>query len=266
MKRRIKGALVLAIVLLVSAMFFVSTIKNEPKSSASTKLYTYTVVSTYPHDTNAFTEGLLYSNGELFESTGLYGKSALRRVDLETGNVLKQVTLQNQFFGEGIAIVNSAIIQLTYREHIGFVYDKATFALLSNFTVSTESWGITFDGNRLIMSDGTNKLYFLDPETYQSTGYVEVHDGNASITELNELEFINCAVYANVWRQQKVAVINPGNGEVEAWIDLSGLINSTSLGIEEVLNGIAYNPKNDTLLVTGKNWPQLFEIKLILSK
>jgi glutamine cyclotransferase len=264
--KQLPTAVILAVlvVLLLSSIVLVTIMNKEP-SSFTTPRYTCTVVNAYPHDRNAFTEGLVIADGVLYESTGLYGSSTLRRVDLETGNVLQEVTLPNQFFGEGITIVNDTIIQLTYREHMGFIYDKNSLNLLSNFTYSTEGWGITFDGNRLIMSNGTDNLTFLDPATHQNIGHVEVHDGNISVSELNELEYVKGDVYANIWLQQKIAIINPKTGQVKAWIDLTQLENPMALNAENVSNGIAYDAKNDTLFVTGKNWPQLFEIKLVPS-
>jgi glutamine cyclotransferase len=225
--------------------------------------YTYSVVSTYAHDPNAFTEGLIFDNGFLYESTGLSGNSTLRRVDLATGNVLQLYSLPDQYFGEGITLVGDRIIQLTWQSHVGFVYDKYTFELLQNFSYPTEGWGITYDGSQLIMSDGTANLYFLDPVTFQKTGQVQVHDANGPVVRLNELEYINGKVYANIWLENKFAVINPQTGQVEAWIDLSGIIDQQNLDGNSVLNGIAYDANTGRLFVTGKMWPQLFEIKLV---
>jgi len=263
------AVIVIVAALLVSGIILTSMNGRQPSSPsasstpATAATYTYNVVHAYPHDTNAFTEGLAYSNGALYESTGIYGDSTLRRVDLQTGNVEQEAKLPTQFFGEGITLVNDTIIQLTWQEHVGFVYDRNNFTLLRNFTYPTEGWGLTYDGGRLIMSDGSDKLYFLDPVTYQNTGQVQVRDGAASISNLNELEYVNGGVYANIWRQQKIAVINPQTGQVKAWIDLTGLQGSAALSSEEVLNGIAYDAGNDRLFVTGKDWPQLFEIELV---
>jgi glutamine cyclotransferase len=225
--------------------------------------YTYSVVNTYAHDSNAFTEGLIFDNGFLYESTGLNGNSTLRRVDLATGNVLQLCSLPDQYFGEGITLVGDKIIQLTWQSHVGFVYDKYTFELLQNFSYPTEGWGITYDGSQLIMSDGTANLSFLDPVTFQKTGQVQVHDANGPVGMLNELEYINGKVYANIWLENKIAVINPQTGQVEAWIDLSGIIDQQNLDGNSVLNGIAYDANTGRLFVTGKMWPQLFEIKLV---
>jgi glutamine cyclotransferase len=225
-------------------------------------LYTYSIVNTYHHDENAFTEGLVYENDSLYESTGLYGNSTLRRVNLETGEPLQLYTLPDEYFGEGITIFDDKIIQLTWREHKGFVYDRRSFDLLQEFNYSTEGWGITCDGTRLIMSDGTANLYFLDPATFEKVGQVEVHD-TAPVTQINELEYINGKVYANIWMKEKIAIINPQTGQVEGWIDLSGIQDRQNQDADKVLNGIAYDAEGDRLFVTGKMWPHLFEIKLI---
>lgn len=253
---------IVTLVLLVAAMFLVLA---DDKLANSTALhYTYSVVNVYPHDTNAFTEGLVFENGFLYESTGLYGNSSLRRVDLETGEVLQLRTLQSQYFAEGIAIVGDEIVQLTWQSRLGFVYDKATFSLLREFEYPTEGWGLTYDGKRLIMSDGTSNLYFLDPVTFRRIGQVVVHD-TGPVTELNELEYIKGAVYANIWGQNKIAVINPQTGQVTVWIDLTGIQDSKNQYPNNVLNGIAYDTNGDRLFVTGKMWPHIFEIKLIPS-
>jgi glutamine cyclotransferase len=185
---------------------------------------------------------------------------------LITGEVLQEYTLPSQYFGEGIAIVNNTIIQLTWQSHIGFIYDKNTFALIGNFSYPTEGWGLTFDGKRLIMSDGSDNLYFLNPTTFQRTGQVKVHDGNTNIANINSLQYINGDVYANIWQTNQIAIINPQTGQVEAWIELTGLpaavaANSNS---NAVLNGIAYDQQNNRLFVTGKDWPSLYQIKLVL--
>ncbi|MEM4244469.1 MAG: glutaminyl-peptide cyclotransferase, partial [Candidatus Bathyarchaeia archaeon] len=228
--------------------------------------YTYEVVKVYPHDPNAFTQGLVIEHGVLYEGTGLWGCSTLRRVDLETGTILQMRSLPDEFFGEGITIFGDEIIQLTWQNQIGFVYDKQTFQLLRNFSYPTEGWGITHDGNRLIMSDGTANLYFLDPETFQRIEQVEVRDGNVPVARLNELEFVKGDVYANVWGEEKIAIINPQTGQVKGWIDLTGIYTQASQNPNSVLNGIAYDAESDRLFVTGKLWSHLFEIKLIERK
>lgn len=221
----------------------------------------YTIVNMYNHDENAYTQGLVYEDGWLYESTGIYGYSTLRRVKLETGEVLQLYALPDGYYGEGIAIVGDRIIQLTWLENKGFVYDKHSFELLQEFNYSTEGWGITYDGNRLIMSDGTANLYFIDPQTFEKVGQVEVHE-TAPVTQINELEYIKGKVYANIWKEEKIAVINPQTGQVERWIDLSGIQDIENPNVDKVLNGIAYDVKEDRLFVTGKMWPNLFEIEV----
>jgi glutamine cyclotransferase len=218
-------------------------------------------VKTYPHDTAAFTQGLIYDNGFLFESTGGFGVSSLRRVDLETGTVLQQYNLPN-YFCEGLTLVGDTLIQLTWQSQIGFVYDKETFTLIGNFSYPTEGWGLTFDGNRLIMSDGSSKLLFLDPLTYQKTGEVNVLDGDKPITNINELEYINGDIYANIWMSQKIAIINPQTGQVKGWLDLTGINPQPITNPDSVLNGIAYDQETGRLFVTGKNWSYLYQIEI----
>ena len=249
-------------VIALSAVLIVLLI-DKPANSGPIS-YSYSIVNTYPHDENAFTQGLLFDNGVLYESTGLYGSSSLRRVELETGKILQSYALPPQYFGEGITIFDDKIIQLTWLENKSFVYDKQSFALLQEFSYSTEGWGITSDGNRLIMSDGTSTLYFLDPVTFQRIGQVEV-TANGPVEMLNELEYIKGKVYANIWEEEKIAIINPSTGQVEGWINLSGLQNAENQNTLNVLNGIAYDAKEDRLFVTGKNWPQLFEINLTVA-
>jgi glutamine cyclotransferase len=231
----------------------------DPSTSNGPTSYTYKIVKTYRHDPSAFTEGLVFDNGVLYESTGL--TSSLRRVDLESGNVLQKVSLSEEYFGEGLAVVNYSLVQLTWQNQIGFIYDKSTFSLLGNFSYNTEGWGLTYDGNRLIMSDGSSKLTFLDPITFQKNGQVIVHDGKTSIANINELEYVNGDVYANIWLQQKIAIIDPQNGNVKGWIDLTGIYQSHN--IDDVLNGIAYDSQNNRLFITGKYWPNLYQIIII---
>jgi glutamine cyclotransferase len=250
---------VLLLVLPVVLLVFV----NSPGNSTALH-YTFSVVNVYPHDANAFTEGLVFDSGFLYESTGLYGNSSLRRVDLETAEVLQRVSLQAQYFGEGIAVVGDKIVQLTWQSHVGFVYNKASFNLAQEFQYPTEGWGLTYDGSRLIMSDGSANLYFLDPVTFQRIGQVAVHD-TGPVTELNELEYINGTVYANVWGEEKIVEINPQNGQVTAWIDLTGIQDLKNHDANNALNGIAYDANGHRLFVTGKMWPHIFEISPIPS-
>jgi glutamine cyclotransferase len=260
-KQHLAGILIAITVLALGSItyFLLST-----KTPDSTILhYTYEIVNEYPHDENSFTEGLAFDNSVLYESTGLYGNSTLRKVDLETGNSLAVYYLPIQFFGEGITIFGDRVIQLTWTSHKAFVYDKQSLNLLEEFSYPTEGWGITNDGNQLIMSDGTATIYFLNPQTFEKIGQVEVHDVSGPVTSLNELEYVNGDVYANVWEEERIAIINIQTGEVKAWIDLSGLYDATQVDPDNVLNGIAYDANGNSLFVTGKRWPQLFQIKLI---
>jgi glutamine cyclotransferase len=262
-KLYLTAILIVAAVLVVSSAALV--LLNSRPANTGPLRYTYEVVKVYPHDEDAFTQGLVIDNGVLYEGTGLWGRSSLRRVDLETGKVTQIFSLPGAVFGEGITVFGDKIIQLTWQSHKGFVYDKDSFELLQEFSYPTEGWGITNNGSLLIMSDGSANLYFLDPETFKEVGQVEVHD-NGPVTNLNELEYINGEVYANVWGEDKIAVINPVSGQVTAWIDLTGIYNQEVTDPDSVLNGIAYDTDGGRLFVTGKLWSQLFEIKLIAVK
>jgi glutamine cyclotransferase len=224
--------------------------------------YTYQVVNTFPHDPEAFTQGLVFENGIMYEGTGLYGNSSIRKVDLETGKVLQIYNLPMQYYGEGITVYKDTLIQLTLESNKGFVYDKTSLDLLREFSYSTQGWGITHNGDRIIMSDGTSTLNFLNPETFNKIGQIEVHDVNGPLEMINELEYINGKIYANIWKTDNIAIIDPQNGHVTGWINLSGLLDTRDYGEPaDVLNGIAYDAKADRLFVTGKLWPLLFEIK-----
>jgi glutamine cyclotransferase len=256
---------IIATVVLVASFSVLVLLNSRPVDNTSV-YYTYDVVTVYPHDRNAFTEGLVIEKGVLYESTGLYGNSTLRRIELETGKILQTYVLANQYFGEGITILGDTIIQLTWQSHIGFVYDKHSFELLRNFSYPTEGWGLTNNGSTLIMSDGTATLYFLDPETFEKVGQIEVHDDAGPVANLNELEYVHGQVYANIWGQDKIAVINPQTGQVSGWIDLTGINKQETQGKNMVLNGIAYDVESDRLFVTGKMWSQLFQINVIALK
>ena len=224
----------------------------------------FSVVQTFPHDRAAFTQGLEFHDGIFYESTGEFGHSTLRKVDPKTGKVLEQVKLKDDQFGEGLTIVDDKIVQLTWRNGIGFVYDKNTLKKLSEFPYqsSKEGWGLCFDGRRLIKSDGTNRLYFLNKDTYREEGSVEVYNHRGPIESLNELEFINGKVYANVYLQDIIVIINPETGEVEGELNLIGLLPQKDRDDQtDVLNGIAYDRKGDRLFVTGKKWNTMFQIK-----
>jgi glutamine cyclotransferase len=229
--------------------------------------YTYEVINTWPHDPQAFTQGLVYHQGYLYESTGQNCCSSLRRVNLQTGQVLNKVDVSSDFFAEGLTIHNSRAIQLTWLTKQGFVYDVATFGLLRTFTYQGEGWGLTHDGRSLIMSDGTAELKFLNPDTFQLERSILVLDGAVPVTRLNELEYINGEVFANVWLTDNIVRINPQSGKITGRIDLTGLLSPEDrLGPVDVLNGIAYDPVQGRLFVTGKLWPKLFEIRLKLKR
>lgn len=229
-----------------------------------TPVFGYKIVNTYPHDTNSFTQGLIFDKGVLYESTGLNGHSAVKIVDLKTGKTLKSHELPDNYFGEGIAIIENKIIQLTWRSKTGFVYDKKTLKLIKKFSYQTQGWGITYDGKYLIISDGSAVLYFMDPNTFKVVGTLEVYGDNGKVSKLNELEYINGEIYANIWGTEKIARINPKTGRVTAWIDLSGLLNKEDKKNRvDILNGIAFNSDKGRLFVTGKLWPKLFEIELV---
>ena len=264
MNRRIARLLMLpALVLLVSAC----SACGMTSTPEGVKHYTFRIVNEFPHDTGAFTQGLLFHEGFLYESTGIRGQSSLRKVELETGTVVQQRNLPSQYFGEGLALFEGCLVQLTWTSRTGFIYNLDTFDLLGEFSYDTEGWGITHDGSRLIMSDGSHILRFLDPTTFEVLGQVPVFDGIQPINRLNELEFIDGEVYANVWMTDEIVIINPATGAVTGRIDLGELKNflpaGTNLGRDDVLNGIAHDAANDRLFVTGKRWPRLFEIELI---
>jgi glutamine cyclotransferase len=224
----------------------------------------YEVLQSFPHDPRAWTEGLIFVDGVLYEGTGReHGPATLSKLDLDTGAVLQRCVLPNDFFGEGVTIFGDTIYQLTWQSHVGFVYDKSSFAFRSAWSYSTEGWGLTHDGTRLIMSDGTATLHFLDPETLVETGRIDAYDENGPVIRLNELEYIHGEVYANVWPTDRIARIDPQSGQVLGWIDLSGLLGPADRAqpVAE-LNGIAYDADRDRLFVTGKLWPKLFEIRL----
>ena len=233
-------------------------------ATVSVPVYTYRVVQTYPHDAEAWTQGLVYHEGFLYEGTGLRGHSFLRRVDLETGEVKQSLPLEDSFFGEGIVIWEDRLYQLTWQSRTGFIYDWQTFQPLGSWTYDTEGWGLTHDGTHLIMSDGTPVLRFLDPETLAVMRQVEVRAQSGPVVWLNELEYVNGEIYANVWPTDRIVRIAPETGKVAGWIDMKGLLTPNERGEEvDVFNGIAYDSDNDRLFVTGKYWPKLFEIRLI---
>ena len=232
-------------------------------TAPDTPIFDYEVVETYPHDPEAYTQGLQYVDGELYEGTGLLGRSSLRRVDLATGEVLQQIELADQYFGEGIVVIDDRIYQLTWQSHVAFLYDRESFELIDEFSYPTEGWGLTYDGEALIMSDGSSTLYHRDPETFEEVAQVVVRDGNAPVNFLNELEYIDGEVWANIWQTDEVVIIDPVSGQVTARVDFSGLLPPDVKAEADVLNGIAYDAENDRIFVTGKFWPTLFEVELV---
>ncbi len=238
------------------------TVLNNTKP----KIYTYKIVNTYPHDITSYTQGLEFYNGELYESTGQYRESKLRKVDYKTAEVLKNINLQSQYFGEGLTVLNDKIYQLTWRENTGFVYDVNSFEKLSSFTYgkSNEGWGLCNDGTRIFKSDGTENIWLLNPETLAEEETIQVYREKGKVVGLNELEWVNGKIYSNLYQFNGVAIINPKNGAMDAVIDFSPLrkLVTQHQGLD-VLNGIAYNPDTNTLFVTGKRWDKLFEVEII---
>ena len=223
----------------------------------------YIVTQTFPHDTSAYTQGLLYQDGVFFESTGEYGHSTVRQVDVATGSVLASVALAPSRFGEGLALFGNRLYQLTWQSHIGYVYDVSSLALVDSFPYEGEGWGLTTDGVSLIMSDGTDTLRFLDPQTYRVTRKLGVRDGESPLKKINELELVHGVLLANIYQSDWVVAIDPQTGRIRRWMDLSGLLPEQSRSATtDVLNGIAYDSVGNRLFVTGKRWPTLFEIRL----
>jgi glutaminyl-peptide cyclotransferase len=233
-----------------------------PQTAESIPVYSVRVVKEYPHDSTAFTQGLEFHNGFLYESTGEYGQSTLRKVSLETGKTVKKIALAPTYFGEGLTLLDGKIYQLTWTTKKGFVYDAQTFRETGQFSYDTEGWGLTNDGHSLILSDGTNQIHFLDPQTFRTTKSIEVYAGSEAVANLNELEYVDGLIYANIWHAPKIAKIDPQSGEVKAWVDLSALERKNENGGEGVLNGIAYDAEGHRLFVTGKDWAKLFQIEI----
>lgn len=239
--------------------------KHSPnRAQKNIKNWGYKVKAKLPHDRNSFTQGLEVIGDYFYEGTGLYGESKILKVEKATGNIVKSYTIDRRFFGEGITVWNNKIYQITWKEHKGFVYDLETFDLLQEFSIDTEGWGLTHDDQNLILSDGSSTIYFIDPETFETVSTINVKDGKSLISNINELEYINGEIWANLWYTHKIARINPKNGEVKSWINLFGLLHAEERqGREDVLNGIAYDSESDTVYVTGKLWPKIFEIELV---
>jgi len=240
-----------------------STTSGDKGSKQSVPVYGYEVVHVFPHDRDAFTQGLIFHEGNWIESTGEVGRSSLRRVEIDSGKVLQQVDVAPPYFAEGITLLKGKIFQLTWQHQVGFVYDGLTFEKSGEFKYSGEGWGLTNDGQSLILSDGTNKIRFIDPDNFQVTKTIAVLDGHTAIAEINELEYVKGEIYANIWHADRIARIDPNSGKVVGWINLAGLLAPGEVQDEEaVLNGIAYDEASGRLFVTGKLWPKIFEIRL----
>ena len=235
---------------------------TETQNQTPATIYGFVLVNSYPHDPAAFTQGLIFRDGFLYESTGLNGRSSLRKVRLETGEVLQRQDVDRRYFAEGLTDWNGRLLQLTWETNVGFVYDLVSFKMEGTFQYDGEGWGLTHDGSRLIMSDGTPRLRFLDPMTQREMGGVDVKDAGSPIDDLNELELVKGEIYANVWMTDRIAIIAPQSGIVTAWLDLAGIRPGPAARGDDVLNGIAYDQARDRLFVTGKLWPQLYEIRI----
>ncbi len=226
-------------------------------------VWTYEVVNTWPHDTTAYTQGLIYRDGMLYESTGLNGQSSLRKVELQTGKVLKKIPVASQYFAEGMTLLNGRIFQLTWQTQKGFIYEPENFRQIGEFNYTGEGWGLTHDGQSLILSDGTNQIRFINPETFKVERAISVVYKGKEVMELNELEYIRGEIYANIWQTDEIIRIDPKTGAVLGVIDLTGLLPGKRANeADDVLNGIAYDEKGQRIFVTGKRWPKLFEIRL----
>jgi len=240
-----------------------STTSGDKGSKQTVPVYGYEVVHVFPHDRNAFTQGLVFSGGNFLESTGEAGHSSLRRVTPESGTAVQKVDVPRPYFAEGLTLLKGKIYQLTWQHQLGFVYDALTFEKTGEFKYSGEGWGLATDGQSLILSDGTNRIRFLDPDNFQVTKTIAVLDGHAAVQEINELEYVQGEIYANIWHADRIARIDPKTGQVVGWINLAGLLARDEVNDEEaVLNGIAYDEGSGRLFVTGKLWPKLFEIRL----
>ncbi|MHC1742691.1 MAG: glutaminyl-peptide cyclotransferase [Syntrophobacteraceae bacterium] len=236
---------------------------DVPGDCKDLPVHSVEIVHTYPHDPEAFTQGLVYHEGYLYESTGLYGRSSLRKVEIETGKPIQSIPLSPALFGEGLTLMDGRLIQLTWQSRVGFVYDLKSFALVKEFHYQTEGWGLTHDGSTLVMTDGTASLIFLDPATFKETGRTDVRCVSTPVRQVNELEMVRGEIFANILGKDVIARISPQNGAILGWIDLTELRKALGpVRGADVLNGIAYDPENDRLFVTGKLWPQLFEIRL----
>jgi glutamine cyclotransferase len=239
-----------------------ATARIELVSNVQPKLLKYKIVNTFSHDTTSFTEGLEFYKDTLYESTGLKGKSYVRKYDYRTGKIYKQINLDAKYFGEGITFINDKMYQLTWEEKTGFIYNAKTLKLEKTFAYDKdiEGWGMTNDGKYIYQTDKTEKIWKMDPNTQKMVDYINVYSGDSKIKAINELEWINGKIYTNVWQKDAIAVVNPNNGAVEGILDMSGLRKLINVTPDDYLNGIAYNPKTKTIFVTGKNWDKMFEV------
>jgi glutaminyl-peptide cyclotransferase len=258
--------LAVSFIILTLAVISHAQAKRTAPSASAPAQYSYRVIHTYPHDPAAFTQGLEYRGGVLYEGTGLAGRSSLRKVELETGKVLQQIPVDGKYFGEGITVVNSQIVELTWTTKIGFIYDQSSFGMIRSFNYSGEGWGLANDGQQIYMSDGTADIRVLDSTTLQEKRRVTVHDGAEPVKMLNELEYIRGEIYANIWQTNRIARISPADGKVLGWIDMTGILPAEDHLHADVLNGIAYDQSGDRIFVTGKLWPKLFEIQVVEKK
>jgi len=262
MKRRLSGSGVVMFVLLATIGMAAGQ-SSSPKGKDGPTEYTFEVVRQFPHDPRAFTQGFTYNDGFFYEGTGRTGQSSLRQVNPENGHMVRKVDLAPDLFGEGITVLGNEVLQLTWLSHIGFVYDLRDFHLLRTFQYAGEGWGLTTDGHDLFMTDGSAEIRVLDASTFSEKRRIKVRESGKPVDQLNELEFIEGEIYANIWHSDRIARISPETGKVVGWIDLTGLLGPFyQRQAEEVLNGIAYDPTGKRLFVTGKLWPKIFEIRV----
>jgi glutamine cyclotransferase len=264
-----------SVLVLVALLLMLSWSRSNPQdrigktaevpavSNLRPRQVSYEVVNSYPHDPTSFTQGLLWKDGGFYESTGLYGHSKLRRLEFPSGKVVKEISLAPELFGEGLALVDDRLIQLTWKSHRGFVYDRESFRVLQEFKYDTEGWGLTYDGQNLILSDGSSDLFYLDPQTFKPVRKLAVTMSGSTLDQLNELEFIEGEIWANVWQTDWIVRIDPSSGKVKSFMDLKGILAPTDRtgGEDAVLNGIAYDAEKKRIFITGKLWPRIFEIK-----
>ncbi|MDY6821855.1 MAG: glutaminyl-peptide cyclotransferase [Deferribacterota bacterium] len=251
--------------IIIIFLFNLNLVYSSNNGSKNEKIFTYEIVKKYPHDVNNFTEGFVYEDGIIYESTGKYGSTYIKKYKLGSNEYIKTYKLPLMYFGEGATILKDKIYQLTWKSRIGFIYNKKDLKFLGNFKYNSRGWGLTTDGEYLIMSDGTNKLHFIDPKTFKEERVLEVFDNNdVPIVNINELEYIDGKIYGNIFLTDLIVIISPDNGGVEGWINLEGILEDVELEEPvDVLNGIAYDDKKKRLFVTGKLWPYIFEIKLL---